>query len=331
MRFEQYDDAVYAHTDYLQWLEKYGEQSAEAWLWDRRQRYGDQAFVPSAVAWHHALLDARDTDILWMTNEMMDLCQVAMRDFDPAEPVTMDDIFLPSGFLVLPHAFMGLDANGKKLGWRIIYWRTVDHLISWEGEGEGARFSYNTQMEGIPEAGIRFMQISYSQDEDDFYLPHLAEALKVRGLNWGVSHATAIPLSYMSNRREITGEGDRNADWLLFWRVMQKLMSERIVLSEQRLPGRPARRNAQRFAYPPPVLRVIELRRPRKARTEDDEHGEGQAAREYSHRWIVRGHWRNQACGPGHSLRKQRWISAYEKGPEDLDLVIKTRVWNWDR
>lgn len=40
-----------------------------------------------------------------------------------------------------------------------------------------------------------------------------------------------------------------------------------------------------------------------------------------SHRFQVRGHWRNQAYGPGWSLHRRQWIEEYEKGPEDKPLV----------
>jgi hypothetical protein len=35
-------------------------------------------------------------------------------------------------------------------------------------------------------------------------------------------------------------------------------------------------------------------------------------------RFVVRGHWRNQAYGPQHSLRRKQWIEPYWKGPEDV-------------
>jgi hypothetical protein len=34
-------------------------------------------------------------------------------------------------------------------------------------------------------------------------------------------------------------------------------------------------------------------------------------------RFTVRGHWRNQACGPGHTEHRMRWIAPYWKGPAD--------------
>lgn len=47
---------------------------------------------------------------------------------------------------------------------------------------------------------------------------------------------------------------------------------------------------------------------------------------EWTHRWIVSGHWRNQACGEGYSERKLVWVSPHVKGPENKPLVIRDTV-----
>jgi hypothetical protein len=219
--------------------------------------------------------------------------------------------------------------NDKTLAWRLLCWKTVDPMVKWVNDIEGHGYTYDLTMEGEPEAGVRFMQMSWLWDDDDWsgQYPELTQELRDAGENWGIAHATSIPLQYISNEREMRGEGDRNASWMLFWRVMQKLMAERIVTSEHRVAGRPARRDAKRFEMPPPLLRVIELRRPRGEN--EGEGGEREAGR-YSHRWIVRGHWRNQWY-PSQGRHKQKYIGEYVKGPDDLDLVVKQRVWNWDR
>lgn len=53
-------------------------------------------------------------------------------------------------------------------------------------------------------------------------------------------------------------------------------------------------------------------------------------AREYSHRWIVRGHMRNQPVGPRNAESGQKrlrvWIAPYVKGPESKPLILKDRV-----
>jgi hypothetical protein len=331
LKFETYDDAVYAWTDYVKFMREKGHEMGQAWLSDRDNKYGSAAAIPSWVAWQHSVVDAIDTDICWLTTEMMDLVQVAMEGFDPTEKVTVDDIFLPSGFMVLPHAFYSKDVSSKTLAWRLLCWKLVDPMIKVvNDDDEGFAYTYDmTHPDGEPAPGVRFMQVSWVYDEDDWSRenPELMWEVRNQGENWGIAHATAIPLSYMNDEKEISGEGDRQADWLLFWRVAQKLMAETIVTKEHRTPGRPARRDAKRFDMPPPILRVIELRRPSKKSSGEGEQG---SARHYTHRWIVRGHWRNQWY-PSRGRHAQKYIGSYVAGPEDLELIVKQLVWNWDR
>lgn len=72
-------------------------------------------------------------------------------------------------------------------------------------------------------------------------------------------------------------------------------------------------------------MRFIDLRR---ARTEPfDRSGEGSAdrTREYRHRWIVRGHWRNQYYSTRGDHRPI-WIAPHFAGPEDKPLLGGERV-----
>lgn len=39
--------------------------------------------------------------------------------------------------------------------------------------------------------------------------------------------------------------------------------------------------------------------------------------------FLVRGHWRQQAHGPGHSLRKPIWIEPFWKGPEEARVLLR--------
>jgi hypothetical protein len=72
---------------------------------------------------------------------------------------------------------------------------------------------------------------------------------------------------------------------------------------------------------------VISLHAPKHVATGDaDESG-----RVYTHRWMVRGHWRNQPHGPNRSRRSVRWIPSYIKGPADKPLKETERVWAWRR
>jgi hypothetical protein len=41
----------------------------------------------------------------------------------------------------------------------------------------------------------------------------------------------------------------------------------------------------------------------------------------YSHQWVVEGHWRWQPCGPGRSERRLIWIAPHIKGPDGAPLI----------
>jgi hypothetical protein len=49
------------------------------------------------------------------------------------------------------------------------------------------------------------------------------------------------------------------------------------------------------------------------------------------HQFIVRGHWRQQACGPKRAWRKPTFIAPYVKGPTGTPLVTKPTVHVWRR
>lgn len=105
------------------------------------------------------------------------------------------------------------------------------------------------------------------------------------------------------------------AMWLLAGQVN---ISDRVTEG----PDRAARRRSQRAKVDPKVT-VVKLRRLR----ETSDHDEGvPGGREWHHRWIVSGHWRNQPCGPGRSLRRPVWIAPYVKGPEGAPLVARPKV-----
>lgn len=76
-------------------------------------------------------------------------------------------------------------------------------------------------------------------------------------------------------------------------------------------------------------VRMVILREnihsPRNGRTDRE------ARREYSHRFIVRGFWRNQAYGKNHELRRRQWIPPFVKGPADKPLIAKDTVRIWRR
>lgn len=49
----------------------------------------------------------------------------------------------------------------------------------------------------------------------------------------------------------------------------------------------------------------------------------GQIKRLAKVQWLVRGHWRNQACGAGRLERRRQWIEPFWKGPIDAPILVR--------
>lgn len=102
--------------------------------------------------------------------------------------------------------------------------------------------------------------------------------------------------------------------------------------SEQVVPlGGGKKAKGKKAKAEPATITVASLRR---RRYESDAEREAES-RQFTHRWIVRGHMRNQAIGPRNAEGGQQhtrvWIAPYVKGPEDKPLVLKDRVQVWRR
>lgn len=86
-------------------------------------------------------------------------------------------------------------------------------------------------------------------------------------------------------------------------------------------------RAAARFKaeLPDSGVQVIDLRR--RSRSSPSDEGASSPGRTLTQRVIVRGHWRHQACGPGHSERRLIWVDQHLRGPEDAEIKGVHRVY----
>lgn len=57
----------------------------------------------------------------------------------------------------------------------------------------------------------------------------------------------------------------------------------------------------------------------------------GDGGRAFRHRWIVSGHWRQQACGPGRTQRRPVYVPSHVKGPDGAPMLDTDRVKVWRR
>lgn len=127
------------------------------------------------------------------------------------------------------------------------------------------------------------------------------------------------------NTSTIGGEGaGLIAATLATWVLMQ----QPTVASARDLDVKVSAKDRAPRTTPLQPVRIIDLR------TMDHHHEDrepGESGREYTHRWIVRGHWRNQSHGPRHTLRRIVWVPSYVKGPADAPLLTTEHVHVWRR
>lgn len=103
------------------------------------------------------------------------------------------------------------------------------------------------------------------------------------------------------------------------------IMSQTLTAKTPERGDRTQRRRLERENLPSEVL-VIQFR---KTRYTSAEGGEERNVN-WSHRWIVGGHWRWQPYkdpASGGEIKKRIWISPYVKGPDDKPLKTKERVY----
>lgn len=110
------------------------------------------------------------------------------------------------------------------------------------------------------------------------------------------------------------------------WNLMQQpTLIERTMQDANRADVRSLRR----AGMPDDGVSLLALRRQHVPQDRDPDAGSDQ--RTYRHRWVVSGHWRNQAYGQDRALRRQTWVPAHLKGPEGAPLLSTERVNVWRR
>lgn len=103
------------------------------------------------------------------------------------------------------------------------------------------------------------------------------------------------------------------------------LMQQSLTVVERSRGDRPERRRYARLGLPAELL-IVRLRRLESMPKPET----GGDRPDWSHRWLVSGHWRQQYY-PSQGGNSPIWINPHVKGPADRPLVVKERVTAWVR
>ncbi|GAA2455770.1 hypothetical protein GCM10010191_88770 [Actinomadura vinacea] len=125
-----------------------------------------------------------------------------------------------------------------------------------------------------------------------------------------------------------TGDPDSFAPWAQTLRAAWLLMNQPNIAEAEDLHGtRASARRDQRDGLPTGPVRLLHLRPATRAPgAPDDDH----AARQYTCRWMVKGHWRQQWY-PSRKVHRPIWINPHIKGPDGKPLKTGETVHIWDR
>ena len=100
---------------------------------------------------------------------------------------------------------------------------------------------------------------------------------------------------------------------------------DKITTTTEVDPPNAVRKRLKRRGHKVPKVRLVDIHKSHKPSGQ----AKGEKHVEWTHRWIVKGHWRQQAYGEGRKFRRPVYIAPYVKGPEDLPLQETDVVKVW--
>jgi hypothetical protein len=298
-------DVVHIRKQMLDWWSEPGIWQQRYALQGRRPIEGFENTPLDAEAARGWVEDGfRDAELFWVSPEMVQLVTA----MSPSIPDCIPEPPCKDGFVVFARSIPGMDAEtGGTIYTTAYMWRTVTTKmgVCWGIETYTWRDQINTWRLMSPE------------DKEAFRTAMPMKLHPTGGSEWPVDCMTTdfskLPAS--NPKMEESMLEDRRV-LATFW----ALCSQKITLEETWKPDRNIRRQAQREGWRSiPAVRVIRLR-------EAAPKGKGDHRDvDWSHRWIVGAHWRNQWY-PSDKEHRPKLIDAYQKGPADKPLVVRETV-----
>lgn len=176
-----------------------------------------------------------------------------------------------------------------------------------------------------PEERLRLQREGFRSNPDDELEHARSETLVVVVSPFSVSGSRCEYISTFSvngntsiDERSIFGNWNVTSSDVRIMRFIYcfiQFISQEILVNRKSYVRRATARRAKRSNLTiNPVVNVVQLRRKRYEHSADETYEPSD--REYSHQWLVRGHWRNQWY-PSLGIHQPKWIAPYVKGPED--------------
>lgn len=285
----------------------------------------------------------RGGEAYYIDSHMLPLITAAAESM-PEEDVRLSDLPSEYGFMLIPGGISKIDirfmqlklnaliwnrrGNGVDLHWLTDKYDMTDSQNVVMAEKYAKRYASIPRFTVVQSTRIEFDAPLPLSTGPDFVLPpEVANQIRIHYTDSG-DLSMWVPEGYSAPelQERINAAGIRTdsvSRWLLTtWRLMQQSITS--VVTEE--PPRQLRRQLERKNLPSQHVTVITLRR-------SSIKGDGTTEVEWTHRWLVRGHWRNQPCKDenGEWIHRLIYIHPYVKGPEDAPLLIREHVYSLAR
>lgn len=249
-----------------------------------------------------------------------------LESLEQAAPLLPEDAYLnprdvpsQSGFVYLERPLPMIDVKGSTvvvhaIGWVLTFARDKVNVVQ-IGRDDPVEREYTV---------LLAMLFTDVHDPRDHLHDQRIEIPFKYLMMWGPSIDFYTPLAMQTRHNWSDADGTFERVLLAFFRFI----NEPWIDDRMMVPGRALMRQADRKlgSGRDHRVRVIQLR---KATTRPHRDGPSMP-REWSHRWLVKGHWRNQWY-PSEQRHALKWIPTHIKGPDDKELFLHDRVFHVER
>lgn len=263
----------------------------------------------------------------WATEEMTTLAVDASRDIPAAD--WLDVLPEPSGIIGFGRTLPPAHTNGPltlaggagevhpPFAIDALAWRITGQRLHIDALALDTRLGRNVRIQPGPMQQILTLRISdHRLSHDEFTDPTDSATIADSGAQQAISPDAAS-----------TSVGIRALLATVMTMIQQPGITDQARYDARTGDQQPA---ATSSLGRPTDVQMVDVRAPQRGMPDADR-PDGGSGRSYHHRWIVRGHWRQQPYGPEQSLRRPQWIADYIKGPEAAPIKEREKVYIWRR
>ena len=306
------------------WASKNGVRFMQGWVEERERTGYPNLFADAGTRREAELRGLLGARTYFVSEEMVALAEHAAATM-PRQEMIESDLPCPSGFMVLEKPIVTPDARGKQVTIAAYRWWRAPVIY-------GPRPSDGGAAVDVPLGdGVMWVYYSDTLDPRDAYMediqrigaPRFPSRLVLLGEDCEVFGKGEVDAEYVAEKFHAKIEDVRQAVMMMrrLPMALWTLMQQRLAVVTDEKAHRVTRRQLARAGSPLAEndVRVVRLRRLTNATPESGE------AVEWSHRWIVSGHWRQQWL-PSVKAHRLQWIAPFVKGPDDKPLRVKRTV-----